>query len=185
VRVAVFKTATEVVAFLFQQAADRSDAAYPPKPGEHYKRRERLQTQGIFGCFDIERDYYFDPKKGQGHFPADAALGLEGGDTSALARLICLESADATGFEKAQEHLRETGGMDLSACQMQRVVQRVGPAAQAWQERPTRPKGFAHPRSRLHQRRLHHGAGGRLWPALAQGSSPPGQWHGRPDRGAH
>jgi uncharacterized protein UPF0236 len=140
VRVAVFKTATEVVAVLFQQAADRIDALYQPKPGEHYKGREPLQTQGIFGSFDIQRDYYFDLAKGQGHFPADAALGLEGGYTPALARLICLESVDTAGFEKAQEHLRETGGIDVSARQMQRVVQRVGPAAQAWQERQTPPE---------------------------------------------
>ncbi len=140
VRVAVFKTATQVVAFLFQQAADRIDAAYQPKPGEHCKGRARLQIQGIFGSFPIERDYYFDPEKGRGHFPADAALGLEGGYTSALARLICLESADATGFEKAQEHLRETGGIDVGARQLQRLVQRIGPAAQAWQERPTPPE---------------------------------------------
>jgi hypothetical protein len=32
-----------------------------------------------------------------------------------LARLTCLVSADATGFEKAQEHLRETGGI-IPAC---------------------------------------------------------------------
>jgi hypothetical protein len=140
VRVAVFKTATQVVAFLFQQATDRIDAAYQPKPGEHCKGRARLQIQGIFGSFPIERDYYFDPEKGRGHFPADAALGLEGGYTSALARLICLESADANGFEKAQEHLRETGGIEVDARQLQRVVQRIGPAAQAWQERPTPPE---------------------------------------------
>jgi hypothetical protein len=145
VRVAVFKTATEVVAFLFQQAADRIDAVYQPKPGEHYKGRARLQTQGIFGSFEMERGYYFDPEKGQGHFPADAALGLEGGYTPALARLICLESVDETGFEKAQEHLRETGGMEVSARQMQRLVQRVGPAAQAWQERPTPPEPCSAP----------------------------------------
>ena len=140
VRVAVFKTATEVVAFLFQQAADRIDAAYQPQPGEHYKGRARLQTQGIFGSFEIQRAYYSDPETGQGHFPADDALGLEGGYTPTLARLICLESADETGFEKAQEHLRETGGIDVSARQMQRLVQRVGPAAQAWQRRPTPPE---------------------------------------------
>jgi len=140
VRTAVFKSANEVVAFLFQQAANRVDAAYQPKPGEHYKGRMPLQTQGIFGSFVLQRGYYFDPDKARGHFPADSALALEGGYTPALARLICLESADATGFEKAQEHLQETGGIEVSARQMQRVVQRVGPAAQSWQQRPTPPE---------------------------------------------
>jgi len=37
---------------------------------------------------------------------------------------------------KAERHLAQTGGMAVSARQIQRVVQRVGAAAQAWQERP-------------------------------------------------
>jgi hypothetical protein len=77
VRTAVFQSANEVVAFLFQQAADRIDAAYQPKPGEVRKGREAIGAQGIFGCFPFARDYYYHPGKKQGHYPADDALGLE------------------------------------------------------------------------------------------------------------
>src|ERR1017187_796460 len=73
------------------------------------------------------------------HFPADAALGLEVGYTPALARLMCLEGADETGYPKAEQHLAETGGIHVSARQIQRVAQRVGKEAQAWQERPAQP----------------------------------------------
>lgn len=139
VRTAVFKSASALVGVLLQQAADRSDAAYQPKPGEQRKGRATLQVQGLFGTFPIQRDYYYQAGKKQGHYPADAALGLEVGYTPALARLICLEGADESGYEKAERHLAETGGIVVSARQIQRVVQRVGAQAQTWQERPAQP----------------------------------------------
>ena len=79
VRTAIFKPANAVVECLLQGAADRADAAYAPKAGEQRKGRQRLQVQGLFGCFDLDRDYYYHEGKKQGHSPADAALGLEGG----------------------------------------------------------------------------------------------------------
>ena len=139
VRTAIFKPANALVGCLLQGAADRIDAAYAAKAGEQRKGRQRLQVQGLFGCFDLDRDYYYHEGKKQGHYPADAALGLEVGYTPALARLLCLEGAEAIGYEKAQHRLAETGGIEVSARQIQRVVQRVGQDAQAWQEREGRP----------------------------------------------
>jgi len=135
VRTAVFKSANQVVAYLLQQAADRIDAAYQPKPGWERKNRAPLTLHGIFGFFTVERDYYYHPGKQQGHCPADAALGLEGSCTPALARLVCLEGADEASYQKAQEHLKESGGIEISARQIQRLVQEVGPGAHAWQAR--------------------------------------------------
>lgn len=135
VRTAVFQSAKQLVAYLLQQAAERIDAAYQPKPGWQRKGRVPLPLHCIFGFFTLERDYYYHPGKQQGHYPADAALGLEGSCTPALARLVCLEGADEASYQKAQEHLKETGGVELSARQIQRLVQDVGPAAQAWQAR--------------------------------------------------
>jgi hypothetical protein len=139
VRTALFKSASGLVGVLLQQAAERSDAAYQPKPGEQRKGRATLQVQCLFGTFALTRDYYYHPGKQQGHSPADAALGLEVGYTPALARLICLEGADEPGYEKAQRHLAETGGIAVCPRQIQRVVQRVGQEAQAWQEREAQP----------------------------------------------
>jgi hypothetical protein len=96
-------------------------------------------VQGIFGSFELQRDYYYHPSDNEGHYPADAALGLEVGYTPALARLICLEGADEATYLKAQRHLEQTGGIVVEARQIQRVVQRVGGAAQAWQEREPQP----------------------------------------------
>jgi hypothetical protein len=139
VRTAIFKPANELIGLLLQQASDRIDSAYHPKPGLHYKGRQSIQVQGIFGSFALQRDYYYDPQKEQGHAPADAALGLEGTYTPALARLMCLEGTEEA-FAKAEEHLRETGGIEVSDRQIQRVVGRIGPVAQQWQEREARPE---------------------------------------------
>ncbi len=135
VRTAIFKPANLLVGVLLQAAVDRSDAAYQPKPGQQRKGRAKLAVNGIFGSFDLQRDYYYHEGKEQGHYPADAALGLEGSHTPALARLICLEGADETSYQKAENHLQETGGIVVSARQIQRLVQQVGAAAQTWQER--------------------------------------------------
>jgi hypothetical protein len=56
-----------------------------------------------------------------------------------LARLVCLEGADEASYQKAENHLRETGGIGFEARQIQRLVQQVGPEAQAWQEREVKP----------------------------------------------
>jgi hypothetical protein len=137
VRTAVFKSANQLVGWLLQQAVERIDAAYQPKSGQVRKGRESLCVQGLFGAFDLTRDYYYHAGKDLGHYPADAALGLEVSYTPALAKLICLEGADESTYLKAERHLEQTGGICVSARQIQRVVQRVGASAQLWQERPT------------------------------------------------
>jgi uncharacterized protein UPF0236 len=135
VRTAIFKPANALVGVLLQAAADRIDAAYQAQPGQHHKGRASLSVTGLFGTFELQRDYYYHESKQQGHYPADAALGLEGSHTPALARLMCLEGADETSYQKAENHLQETGGIQVSARQIQRLVQHVGAAAQTWQER--------------------------------------------------
>jgi hypothetical protein len=111
VRTAVFKSANELVGWLLQQAVDRFDKGYQPKVGEIRKGRDTLGVQGIFGSFPLSRDYYSHPGKGQGHYPADDALGLEVSYTPALTKLLCLEGADEQTYLKAERHLLQTGGI--------------------------------------------------------------------------
>jgi hypothetical protein len=143
VRTAIFKPANALVGHLLQAAADRIDAAYQAKPGQVRKGRVNLRVECLFGGFPLERDYYYHEGKQQGHYPADAALGLEGSSTPALARIVCLEGADEASYQKAELHLAETGGIRVSARQIQRLVQRVGQGAQVWQEREVRPEQCA------------------------------------------
>jgi len=139
VRTAIFKPANALVGYLLQGAAERIDATYQAKPGEVRKTQVSLQVQGIFGTFQLQRNYYYDADKKQGHYPADDALGLEVSYTPALAKLMGLEGADESTYQKAERHLEQTGGMTVSGRQIQRVVQRVGSGAQQWQERPAKP----------------------------------------------
>ena len=139
VRTAAFKSANALIGWLLQLAADRIDAGYQPKPGQSRKGQECILVQGIFGSFEIKRDYYYHAGKKEGHYPADAALGLEVAYTPALAKLLCLEGADESTFLKAERHLEQTGGIHVSARQIQRVVQRVGSGAQVWQQRESPP----------------------------------------------
>ena len=118
VRTAVFKSANELVGWLLQQAAQRLDATYQPKPGEARKGPETIKAQGIFGHFELTRDYYYHAGKKQGHHPADDALGVEVSYTPALAQLRCLEGADEATYLKAERHLERTGGISVSARQI-------------------------------------------------------------------
>ena len=136
IRTAIFKPAAALVGVLLQAAAERIDSSYQPKSSEERKGSACLQVQCLFGSFELRRSYFYDSGKNRGHYPADAALGLEVGYTPGLARLICLEGTDESTYAKAERHLAQTGGIAVSARQIQRVVQRVGAAAQAWQERP-------------------------------------------------
>lgn len=142
---ALFKPARALVEHLLQAAANRIDAAYRPAPGQVRKGRGSVHLQGLFGALTLTRDYYYQEKKRQGFFPADAALGLEGGYTPMLARLLCLEGADETSYQKAEMHLLETGGIPVSARQIQRLVQSVGTAAQVWPESGSVPEACTAP----------------------------------------
>lgn len=133
VRTAIFKPAAVLVGFLLQAAAERIEAAYQPKPGEQCKGAVDLDVQGLFGTFTLRRQYYYHPGRKCGHYPADTELGLEGGYTPALARLISLLGADEI-YDKAQFHLHEAGGIDVDSRQIHRVVQRIGPDADSWQQ---------------------------------------------------
>lgn len=144
VRTALFQTGAAVVGYLLQTAADWIDAAYQPPAGKSFKAKVPIQVHGLIGSFTLKRNYYYSRARG-GHYPADEALGLEGGHTPALVRLACGEGADEAGFDKAEQHLRETGGIHMDARQIHRLIQRVGPAAQAWQQRDDQPGSAARP----------------------------------------
>ena len=137
VRTALFQAGTAAISYLLQTVADRIDATYTPRPKETFKARESIRVHCLFGHFTLWRHYYYSPFRG-GHYPVDEALGIDDGHTPALVRLACLEGADESGFDKAQTHLLATGGIHMDSRQIHRLVQRVGPAAQAWQQREHR-----------------------------------------------
>jgi hypothetical protein len=121
-----------VVAAL-QAALDRAEADYQPKQHEQWKGWTALEVRFLFGTHRFLRAYYYNPKTRQGHHPADAALGLQGSYTPALAQLACWAGAESDSFAQAEEQLRVLGDIHVPARQIHRLVQRVGAAAVVWQ----------------------------------------------------
>ncbi len=134
-RAAFYKSANDLLESLLQRVIDNMDAGFKAPAGFGFKGRKSINISGIFGEVNVSRNYYYNEKRCIGVHPADALLGLEAGCTPALAKLISLEGADECSYEKAQTHLQQTGGINISARQIQRIVNKIGPEAHAWQSR--------------------------------------------------
>ena len=77
---------------------------FKPKPGQRLIGGRGLELSTLFGGVKVRRDYCLG--SGEGHCPADAALGLEGSATAALARLVCRAAAQEV-FGAASRDLAE------------------------------------------------------------------------------
>jgi hypothetical protein len=77
----------------------------------------------------LHRDYYLGDEAG--HCPSDAALGLEGSATPALARVITRAAAQQP-YGAASRDLAEYGAIRVDERQIHRVVQRLAPAVEPW-----------------------------------------------------
>lgn len=115
---------------MLQQRIDQIDGAFESRPQQRRLGRRSLEVSSLFGAVRVERDYYLSPEGG-GHCPADAALGLEGSATPALARLITRAAAKQP-YGAASQDLAEQGAIHVDERQIQRVVQRLGPEVEPW-----------------------------------------------------
>ncbi len=137
-RALLLKAGAEIMGQVVQALAGQIDAAYQPRPMERRAGSRSLQAQGIFGSFSIKRSYYL--AGGDGHFPADSALALEGSHTPALAQLIC-RAGSQSSYQEASADLWHFGGIQVSGRQIQRLTQKIGHAAGPWLSRePQAPK---------------------------------------------
>jgi hypothetical protein len=114
---------------LLQQRIDQIDQAYQTPPGQRAMGRRPLCVATLFGEVDVKRDYYLTPEGG--HCPADAALGLEGSTTPALARLVTRAAAQQP-YGAASGDLADYGAIHVDERQIQRLVQRLAPAVDPW-----------------------------------------------------
>jgi hypothetical protein len=140
-RAALLEDGRVALGQLLQDCADLVDAAYSPSPGQYFIERRKINLETIFGPVEMWRNYYYDGQAGGS--PADAALGLEGHCTATLAKWICRAGADGS-YVKAGTDLTEFTGVPVDARQVERVVQRIGPAVSPWrkqlpEERPAAP----------------------------------------------
>jgi len=123
---------------LLQERIDHIDLGFIPKPSHRRVGRRSLKVETLFGVATVQRDYYLG--KDGGHFPSDAAMGLEGSTTPALARLICRAGSNQS-FASASYDLAEYGAITVNERQIQRVIQQISPDVQPWLEQlPSSPE---------------------------------------------
>lgn len=114
---------------MLQQRIEQIDAGFQPRPDQKRIGRRPLEVATLFGPVRVERDYYLGEEGG--HCPADAALGLEGSATPALARLLSRAAAQQP-YGAASRDLAEYGAIRVDERQIQRVLQHLAPAVEPW-----------------------------------------------------
>jgi hypothetical protein len=130
-REALLSVGLQLFGPLLQERADQIDREFAPRPGQRFIGRRPLGVDTLFGTTVLRRDYYLG--ECGGHCPSDAALGLEGSATPALARVICRAAAQQP-YGAASRDLAEYGAIQVDERQIQRVAQRLGPAVAPWLE---------------------------------------------------
>lgn len=99
------------------------------QPGQRCYRDRACEVLSVFGPVTLRRDYYHPPGP-EGGFPLDRALGIIGGCTPGAARMLGRTAAQLPFVESSQQ-VQELAGLTVDPSQIQRLVQRLGPAAQA------------------------------------------------------
>lgn len=125
----IFQSAGQLLQPIIQAVVNQFDASFQPEAPQRFVERRPLEITGLFGPVHIERDYYC--QGAQGHCPADAALGLEGSYTPALARMM-YRAAAKNSYAEASQDLFEYAGIKVCDRQIQRLVQEVAPAVAPW-----------------------------------------------------
>ena len=99
------------------------------RPGQRRHADRRCEVLSVFGPVTLTRDYYHPPGP-EGGFPLDRVLGLIGGCTPGAARMLGRTAAQLP-YGESREQLQELAGLTVDDSQIQRLVQLLGPPAQA------------------------------------------------------
>jgi len=102
-------------------------------PGEKRGGFHEKVVQSMFGAVRLRREYFYHAERGCGRYPMDEALGLENGYTPAVVRMMCRAGTRDT-YEESSADLLAYAGLALSAQEINRMVQRIGPGMRAEME---------------------------------------------------
>ena len=108
--------------------SDHTGAFCPCECGEQARyggRRKKTFTSAL-GDLGLERAYYHCAGCGEGFCPRDRALGIEGGSFSPHALRMIGIVGSRVSFQEGSELLREVGGIDVPAKQVEREAERLG-----------------------------------------------------------
>ena len=89
-------------------------------------RRLAKTFQSRFGLLRVWRTYYICRPCGDGHFPLDRALGLEGKSTTPGAESIYADAASSDSYEAAVRKLGNLAGVKVTKATLRRRCMRVG-----------------------------------------------------------
>lgn len=128
-RDALIATGRSLFGPMLQNRVDQIDDAFTPQVNQRLIGRRSLGVSTLFGEIRIQRDYYLSGDGG--HYPADAALALEGCATPALARLISRAAAQQP-YGAASRDLADYGAIQVDERQIQRVVNQIAPDVEPW-----------------------------------------------------
>ena len=91
----------------------------------HQRKSKRFTTR--FGPVEVERTYYRCPDCGDGHFPFDRKLGIEGvSHTPGAASIIADAVADGSSYEAASRKLANVAGVPISPTELRRKANGIG-----------------------------------------------------------
>ena len=100
-----------------------------PSPASCVYRDRACEALSIFGPVTLRPDYYHPPGRAGG-LPLDQVLGLLGGCTPGAARLLSRTAAQLPYLASSQQ-VQELAGWRVEPSQIQRLIQLLGPPAQA------------------------------------------------------
>ena len=98
-----------------------------PLSGEVVHSERPISVHTLFGPVVIKRRYLHHPKSGSGRSPLDLTLDIVEHHTPAVAKLICLASANSASFHEAGETLQAFTGLELEERSLHRLVNHLAP----------------------------------------------------------
>ena len=102
------------------------------EPMERHSRRGKT-FQSRFGPLRIKRTYCFRRACGDGFYPLDVALGLEGRTITPGAESLCADVASSDSYETASRKLRNLAGVDIPKTTLRNHSMRIGQEVQAFE----------------------------------------------------
>ena len=104
-----------------------------------YVGRRAKRFQSVLGKLNLERAYYHCPRCGQGWYPRDQALALEGTSLSPAVQRMVASVGAAVSFEEGSALLRELADVEVHAKQVERVAEQLGAEITEQEQHSTEP----------------------------------------------
>jgi len=107
--------------------------------GEKRMSGQKKTVQFIFGEVNLTRNYYYDPGGKTGRYPIDEALGVSGGYSPGMRRLICRAGA-RDSYEAGSADLKAYANIEIDGRQINRVVDATAPSMREELEKERLPQ---------------------------------------------